>query len=64
MLISCKVVHMSQKAVLVELGAEGSDDKKWIPYSVIDAGLENLAKGAVVDIEVKDWFAQKERLES
>jgi len=64
MKISCRVMAIGKAAVLVELGSGGSNNKKWIPFSMIEAGMENMARGVILDLEVNNAFAKKEGLES
>lgn len=53
-----RVVHMTEKAVLISFG----DEEKWIPFSVIEPdSLSELEETESID--VADWFVKKEGLE-
>lgn len=58
----CEVKHDSGKALLVYI--PDYDDDVWIPKSVIEDESECYAAGHEGALVIKDWFAQKEGLES
>lgn len=54
------VKKTTHKAVLINLG-EGGD--RWVPMSCIStASLAEIDEGYLGDIEVAQWFAEKENL--
>lgn len=59
--VECLIRHLTQKAALVLELDEGRE--VWVPLSVIhEEDLGDLEVGLEVEINVAEWFADKEGL--
>lgn len=55
--VAVEFVHQTDSAVLVKDG----DSKVWIPKSLIEEEVdEALEEGNMVELSVKEWFAEKQ----
>lgn len=61
MTITIELLRTTDLAVLVKY----HNNELWVPKSVIDDGdsLDELDVGSELDIDIKDWFCEKEGIE-